>query len=498
MVLKILRKKGVMQKILWMITFGIILSFGIFWQTYSLNEPQGLNYAGKIFGKKIPPKEFERHYLLTQIEAMIQYPENYRQIKEYLNLEAKTWDRIILLHEAQKQKIKIPDQDVIKTIKENSLFQTNGQFDKRLYDVILRKAFSIRSRDFEEGIRENLKLMRLFEKQTAKITISNEEIFNAYKKKKEKIQISYILFSPENYTNQVTFDEDQAIDYYQKNKEKFQLPEMINVEYISFDYPENASKEDQENVYSTVQQVRTEVSQVADFQQVAAKFNLTVERSDFFSIEQPNLKVGWSYPILQKIFQLKVGEISEPLQTPKGFQILRILEKKDTNIPDYEETKDKVKEAWIKSQAKKIAQQKAEENLKLIQQTFQSLRRPDFVDIAKNQGLEIHQTPVFSRGEYLPKIGISRDFQEMAFSLNEERKLSEGIVETETGFCILHLDSRIPIDQKEFEKQKEAFSKTLLFEMKTAAFNDFLTLLRLRADLEDNISKLLDQNSERN
>ena len=38
--------------------------------------------------------------------------------------------------------------------------------------------------------------------------------------------------------------------------------------------------------------------------------------------------------------------------------------------------------------------------------------------------------------------------------LKEDNKLS-GVIETSVGFCILHLDSKTPIDLKKFDKQKE-------------------------------------------
>ena len=211
-------------------------------------------------------------------------------------------------------------------------------------------------------------------------------------------------------------------------------------------------------------------------------------------MEQPNLQIGSSYPALQKIFQLEVGQITEPIETPNGYQIVRMKEKKDGYIPQYEETKDKVVEAWKMSEAKKLAKQKAEKDLAAVKEAFKDVRRPDFAQTAKNLKLEIQQTPVFGRGEYLPNIGISKDFQDIAFSLTTEDRLAKKIAETEKGFCILHLDSTIPAEKVEFNKDRDKLTDNLLTQRKAEKFNEFLTQLRAEAKIVDNISNLRKQN----
>jgi len=53
MVMKYLRKKGVMKKVLWVVAVIIVLSFGVLGQAYLLSDRPQNDFAGKIFGKKI-------------------------------------------------------------------------------------------------------------------------------------------------------------------------------------------------------------------------------------------------------------------------------------------------------------------------------------------------------------------------------------------------------------------------------------------------------------
>ena len=112
----------------------------------------------------------------------------------------------------------------------------------------------------------------------------------------------------------------------------------------------------------------------------------------------------------------------------------------------------------------------------------------DFPKAAKELKLEIHQTPVFNRGQYLPQIGISKEFQETAFELTEDNKISD-VVETATGYCILHLDDYIPIENSEYEAGKNNLAQELSNEKRRAIFGDFVTQLRIKADLYSNIAE---------
>ena len=499
MVMKYLRKKGVMKKVLWFIAVIIILSFGLFSNAYRMsNRTVGSHtYAGKIFGKRISFEDFEHYYQQTLVQAMIQYGQNFNKIREFLNLSAETWDRLILLQEAEKRRIRIPDQAVVEAIEGYKIFQRDGQFDKLLYDDILRYVLKVRPRDFEEGMRNSLKYAELYKQETDKINVSEEEVHESYRQKNEKIQLSYVLVSADQFKGQISLDETQAQDYYKLHKDEFAVPPMVNVEYLRLDFPENAGDEDKKAVKTKIENIAKEFqTNGKDLTAAAKKFEAEIKSSGFFSMEQPNLQIGSSYEALQGIFQLNVGQTTTPLETPSGYQIVRMKEKKEGYVPDYAQAKDKAVDAWKLGEAKKLAKQKAEESLAAVKNAFKEVRRPDFAATAKNLGLDIQQTPVFSRNEYLPNIGISKEFQDVAFSLNEDNRLADNAVETLRGYAILYLDSKQPIDEQDYKKHQEEIANTLLTEKRNAAFSEFLTQLRLKANLQDNISEL-ERNSAR-
>ncbi|HQP09920.1 MAG TPA: peptidyl-prolyl cis-trans isomerase [Candidatus Omnitrophota bacterium] len=506
--LNILRKKGVAKKILWVIAVVIIFSFGFFGTGYLLTGRGRMDYAGKIFGQKISIDDFNRVYQNTRIQAIRQYGYDLDRFANLLNLETQTWTRLILLHETKKRRINAPDRQVIDAIARDKSFERDGRFDALLYNAILRN-LRIRPRDYEESVRDNLKITELYKQVTSSVTITEEEVFEEYKNRNEKVQVSYVLVSPAPFKESIRADETEAKQYYEDNKSDFLLPPTINVQYLTFPFPEESEPESSEppspenadeiNKSADIEKEKDLIREKADavfealianpnMADAAQQNNLTVQTTGFFSMEQPNLTLGWSYDFLNELFAMNVNDISAPFETPNGLSIVQIKEKRYSYVPEFSEARPKAEEAVINKKAKEIAAQKAEEYLQQIQSELDKTKLKDFAKTAKDLGLEIGQTPVFNRGQYLPQIGISKEFQEAAFALTENNKISS-VVETPAGYCILYLDNYVPIENGDYEQTKEELAQALSDEKRNAAFESFVAQLRIEAKIFDNLPK---------
>ncbi|MCA9401570.1 MAG: SurA N-terminal domain-containing protein, partial [Candidatus Omnitrophica bacterium] len=151
--LKFLREKGVMKKILWVTAIVIILSFGFLGTASYWAGSRESKYAGKVFGKKVSLSEFQENYDQVRLQALIRYGDQFDQVKDNIDFISETWDRIILMREAQKRRIQVTDEEVVEYIQNYPFFQKNGQFDTLLYNDILRYVFKQQPRQFEESIR---------------------------------------------------------------------------------------------------------------------------------------------------------------------------------------------------------------------------------------------------------------------------------------------------------------------------------------------------------
>lgn len=502
--LKLLRKKGVAKKIIWFIAIVIIISFGFFGTAYLLTGQGTARYAGKIYGKKIPIEDFNKVYQNTRIQAIRQYGNNLNKVAHLLNLDAQTWDRLILLHEADKRKIRISNDEIVASIQEDPSFRSKEQFDILLYNRILR-SLNIRPRDYEENVRDNLKIVKLYKEVASQVTISEDEVIEEFKNLNEKVQVSYIFVANDTFKNEILPTEPEIEQYYQDHREEFLLPPSINVSYITLNFPEepttavnNDSSETDPALEPQNEKIREQANHLfekllinPDMEQLAKDHALIVKTTGFFSMEQPNLTLGWSYDLLDKIFQMEVNEIHEPFETSSGLIIMQIKEKRNAYIPEFKEAAAKAREKVVAEKAKSVARNKAGEYLEVLKAELDKSQVKDFPKSAKSLGLEIYQTPVFNRGQYLPQIGISKEFQETAFGLSLDKPLS-GVVEVDKGFCLLHLDNYIPADEDQFDLSREELAQKISNEKQSAAFGNYIMQLRVKADLTDNIPRLRD------
>ncbi|MFP4473102.1 MAG: SurA N-terminal domain-containing protein [Candidatus Omnitrophota bacterium] len=495
--LKFLRKEGVMKKILWVVAVVIIISFGFMGNAYLFNKgPQKLRYAGKVFGKKVSLEEFEENFEYIQVMAYMQYGKNLREKLPSLNLESQTWDRIILLKEAQRRGLRVKDQEVIEAIKEISLFQRNESFDPVLYNMVLRRHFKIPTRSFEEGMRGTLKVQKLFDRETIGLSVSDKEVRDAYTRANAQVRVAYVLFPAEDYLADVPFDEIQAKNYFLEHKEDFRRPRAYKVNYLRFDYGPEADETAKDRQYEEALRAVAALRQSPDvmtLKEYAQQENLTLETSDFLSPDDIDLSKGWSFPVLQKIFQMEKGATSDILETADGYLVLEVADIRPAYHPAYPEVKDAVRDAWKKSAAMEISKRHAQEALQSISSSLSKQTAEAFSAAARDQGLTVRRTPDFTRGQYLQNIGQAPAFQQAAFELTNEEPLSE-VTPTPKGYTFMFLEEYLPIDEETFAQQKDEVRQQLLAEKKNTVFQEFIADLRQRAELEDKISEYLKKN----
>ena len=78
--LKTLRKKGVAKKILWVIAFVIVITFGFFGTANYLSNQKVTPYAGKIFNRTISFDEFNKSLQHAHLQAIMRLGDNFNKL----------------------------------------------------------------------------------------------------------------------------------------------------------------------------------------------------------------------------------------------------------------------------------------------------------------------------------------------------------------------------------------------------------------------------------
>jgi len=469
-VLKIYKLKKNIKKRFWILISILILPGFLLWgsETILIHRPR--NYVGIVFGEKISLAEFQSAIKAIQHQLILQKGEEFLSQKNTIDLSTEAWDRIILLKEVKRRKIKVSDKEVIEFIQSLPLFRSNNKFDLGLYKQIIYYLFKTDPRSFEEEMRENLMISKLYDELTSDIKLTEEEIEISYRQENEMIAVEYLSIPFKNLEKSVSVDENELYQYYLDHRQEFKKPATYNLQYISEKDPEK------------IKQLYNNLRRTKNFEGFLKEKGYTINETGFFSLEEPIPAIELPVSSSFLIENLKIGKVSPPLKIKDNYFLIRLKEKREAYIPNFTEIKDKVKEKFLDEKIKKQAKELLTEVLSEIKRMKENNLEVDFSKLANQYNLKYGTTEPFKRSTYIPQIGSSDKFFK-AFDELKEGKISKEIIPMEQAMFIARIVSYKGPDKEIYEKEKEEFSKNLTQKVKDIRFMEFLWQLRRKAKL---------------
>ncbi|MFH0985767.1 MAG: SurA N-terminal domain-containing protein [Candidatus Omnitrophota bacterium] len=178
--------------IIWFVVGSFML-----WGGYSVTalKKEG-RYAGEVFGKPISFKEYNQFARATQLFMPSEKPvDDAELLRDY------TWQNIIYAHEAALKGVKVPDEEVreeiVKILKQQGL--TNPTTEQ--YKGWLSRSLQISTREFEEGLREFVRIQKLLRSEIIKTIPEGSEKLTDPKAKEDASEKQKIAFM--TWTNDV-------------------------------------------------------------------------------------------------------------------------------------------------------------------------------------------------------------------------------------------------------------------------------------------------------
>lgn len=477
--LKKLRHKKTAKKI-WIFLALIIVPAFVLWGSGSMVKNQETSgNVGRINGKNIDIKEYKEALDAVRNQMVLQYGEDLSEIEKAINLQSMAWERLLLLSEAKKRRIKADDGEVIGLIQSYPFFQKKGKFDEKIYNQMMQYVFHTQPRVFEEEARQNLMLQKLFKDVTSKVNATEAEVREAYRKNNEQVSLYYIAGIYSDFAKDINPFEGELRDYFSKNALKFKQPLSFNLEYVTL----SAEGQDEEGIKSRLKKIVSRLNKNTSLDKAAAESGLSAKETGFFGQTDAVPGIGWSPQILELASKAKAGDLLPFIYTDKNYYLIRLKDKKDPSIPPYETVKEKVREEFVKEQSVDLAKQKIENCLKKIKEEL-TLRpkKFNFEKAAKEFGLKTGTTAPVSYGSYIEGIGSSDTFWNIAQNLKEGGETSD-VIYMPSGFYIIRLKSRVPMQENKFAAEKEEFAKGLLAQKKSETFYNFVLELKKRSQL---------------
>ncbi|HVD92652.1 MAG TPA: peptidylprolyl isomerase [Vicinamibacterales bacterium] len=233
------------------------------------------------------------------------------------------------------------------------------------------------------------------------------------------------------------------------------------------------------------EQVATELKKPGDFDRVAKARGLHAGESGLFLQDEPIAGIGMAPAVGQAAFQLKEGEVSEPIRTPQGYAFITVTGKQDPYVPKVDEVKSKVRDEVLKQKAVEAARQKAAT-------LAPTMKSGDFEKSAKAAGLEVKTTELIARGAPIGDLGVSPALEAVAFSL-PAGAVSDPVV-TDNGAAIVKVVERKDVVNDELAKQKDSLRSEILNDKRNKFFASYMTKARQRMKVNinrDTINKII-------
>ncbi|MGH9681605.1 MAG: peptidylprolyl isomerase [Candidatus Acidiferrales bacterium] len=216
---------------------------------------------------------------------------------------------------------------------------------------------------------------------------------------------------------------------------------------------------------------------------LAKKFDMTTGEAKLVEAGQPLPELGNAPGLLDTIFSLRVGDLSSPIHTDRGYVVLSVKDIQPTHPATLAEVHDRVMSDYRHQKAIELAKTRADDLVKRVKSGEM------FAAAAKALGLEVKTTDPITRSGTVPDAGSATAFS-AAFSLPVGQ--TGDPVSFGTTWAVYRVAQHDPVNQDDFEKQKAKIEETVLQQKRETAFNLFRTSLRMRLQQEGKLHVNMD------
>jgi peptidyl-prolyl cis-trans isomerase D len=487
----------------WLIKFmiGMIAVVFIFYFGYPLISRQGAKIA-YVNGEPISGLEYDKVYrnLLEGLQRDYKsaWSENLIQVFDLKNRALQNLiDQKLVSQEARRIGLDVTEEEIQNEIINYPAFQFRGRFDENRYRAVLDNN-RMKPEDFEAGIAQELLQRKLRQFLMTFLPVTDQEVLDYYSFSNQKIKISFVQFLSENFKDSVKLDDTAMEKYFNERKEQYRVPEKIKIAYVVMDpdtfrgeakitdleiegyYEENLERYKQEgqvrarHILFEIDQDAPEEKEKEVRERALSVLKKAHEGEDFASLaskysEGPTREKGGDLgyfsrgqmvkPFEDAVFNMKKGEISDPVRTPFGYHIIKVEDLQEAKTKTQEEVREQIEKDLIKMASMDLAHEKA---LSLIDQMPYEV---DLSEYAERHKVPVKQSGYFSSNDIIPDMGGDDKLRQLIFSL-QKKDVSE-LIENKGKFYIIQVVDKKPSYLPDLEEVKEKLKEDFTSHLAT-------------------------------
>ncbi len=431
--------------------------------------------VAQVNGKDIPLRDFARAYSgqLAELRQRGIPPELAKQFGMHTQVLGRLVDTELLAQAAETRGLSASDKDLRDFLVKQPAFQKEGKFDMESYQDWVRQYEGSTEVDFETKLRRQLSAERMLQLVEASVVVSDDEVKARYLRDGNAAKATFVKFSPTMFVDKVTPPKAPEIATwvaahdaevkaaYEKQKASFTSPEKAKLRQILVKVSAEDSAAKKAEAKARIEALRKEiVENKKPFAEVAAASSDDAETKtkggDLGMVDRYRLPSNFA----DVVFALQPGEVSLPVETPIGFLIGTVEEKKAPETKSFDTVKgDLASQLIIREKAKALATAAAEKALKDAKagKKLAELFPPDTEksnQFAIETKPEAKETGEFNSSvETVPQLGIAPEAQKAIFARTEPGVLDQ-LVTVGDSVAVVQVDERKMTSEADFDKQK--------------------------------------------
>ena len=307
--------------------------------------------------------------------------------------------------------------------------------------------------------------------------MSDEEVKAKYVKEGDTANVSFVRFSPTMYSEKIAQPKPAELDawikanepaiaeYYEKNKFSFFEQEKAHVKQILLKVPPDADDAKKAEIKQRAENTRKDiVDNKKDFSEIAKAVSEDLESKekggDLGYVERLALPGAFA----DLVFALKPGEVTAPVETPMGWFVGTLVDKKAPEQRPLETVKREIAaQLFVKEKARALAKADAD---KALAEAKAGKKLAELYPATKTEGgsnpfafaaetkPEAKETGSFnSTAEDLPQLGKEPALKKMIFDMKAPGLIDQ-VLNVGDTLVVATVDERKQPSDADFDTQK--------------------------------------------
>jgi peptidyl-prolyl cis-trans isomerase C len=208
-----------------------------------------------------------------------------------------------------------------------------------LYQMSVKSGIAVESSEIEaqlDTIKKRFVNSAGFEKAMEQMGMTENEV-----KKEIERGIAIKKLIDQEVAQAITISEDESKSFYQKNPDLFTQPEQVKASHILIKVDPKASDAEKIQARKKIESIQEKIKQGGDFAELAREYSegpSSVRGGDLGFFQRGQMVK----PFEDVAFALKTNDVSPIVETPFGYHLIKVVDKKDKHILSYEEVKERI------------------------------------------------------------------------------------------------------------------------------------------------------------